>query len=51
VQLARSAYQCNDRRAAFKRKINDLLGSEIREEKAYGDKAAEPTLFAERDRT
>jgi hypothetical protein len=35
VILARSVYQCNDRRAALKRNINDLLGSEIREEKAY----------------
>ncbi len=35
VSLARSVYVCNDRRAAVKRRINDLLGAEIREEKAY----------------
>jgi len=37
VELARSVYQRNDERAAFKRKINDLLGSEIVEEKSYRD--------------
>jgi Tfp pilus assembly protein PilF len=35
VSLARSVYGCNDRRAALKRQINDLLGAEIREEKSY----------------
>ena len=42
VALARSVYQCNDRRAALKRRINDLLGSDIREEKAYGPEEASP---------
>jgi hypothetical protein len=35
VQLARSVYKDNDHRAALKRKINDLLGSRIVEEKSY----------------
>jgi len=33
--LARSVYRHNDRRAALKRRINELLGSAIREEKQY----------------
>jgi len=35
VHLARSVYKKNDHRAALKRKINVLLGSEIIEEKSY----------------
>jgi hypothetical protein len=35
VELARSVYFQNDRRAAVKRQINELLGSTIIEEKAY----------------
>ena len=35
VELARSVYQQNDRRAAIKRRINERLGSEIIEEKSY----------------
>ena len=35
VELARSVYRNNDRRAALKRHVNDLLGSALREEKAY----------------
>jgi hypothetical protein len=35
VALARSVYRRNDERAAIKRRINDLLGSEIVEEKSY----------------
>lgn len=35
VALARSVYRTNDRRAALKRQINDLLGSAIVEEKSY----------------
>jgi tetratricopeptide (TPR) repeat protein len=35
IELARSVYRHNDHRAALKRQINELLGSEIREEKAY----------------
>ena len=35
VQLARSVHQQNDRRAALKRGINDLLGSDLKEEKSY----------------
>lgn len=35
VALARSVYQTNDRRAALKRAINDLLGSRLVEEKSY----------------
>ena len=35
IALARSVYRRNDERAAIKRRINDLLGSEIVEEKSY----------------
>jgi Family of unknown function (DUF6165) len=35
VALARSVYRENDRRAALKRQINELTGSEIVEEKSY----------------
>ncbi len=35
IELARSVYVCNDERAALKRRINELLGSRIVEEKSY----------------
>ena|SRR5579863_4729799 len=35
IELARSVYRNNDRRAAIKRQINELLGSVLVEEKAY----------------
>lgn len=35
VSLARAVYRENDRRAAIKRRINDLTGSEIVEEKSH----------------
>jgi Family of unknown function (DUF6165) len=35
VELARSVYKNNDRRAALKRAINEELGSRIFEEKSY----------------
>ncbi|GAG31084.1 unnamed protein product [marine sediment metagenome] len=35
VELARSIYQDNDRRAAVKRQINELMGSRLIEEKSY----------------
>lgn len=35
IELARSVYRSNDRRAALKRQINELLGSALIEEKAY----------------
>jgi hypothetical protein len=37
VQLARSVYRTNDRRAQLKRRINELSGSPITEEKSYND--------------
>ncbi len=37
IELARSVYIQNDKRAATKRKINDLLGSKIIEEKSYSE--------------
>ena len=37
IELARAVYRTNDRRAAAKRKINDLLGSALVEEKNYAD--------------
>jgi Flp pilus assembly protein TadD len=35
IELARSVYHTNDRRAALKRQIDDLLGSRLVEEKSY----------------
>jgi len=35
IDLARAVYLSNDRRAAVKKRINELLGSEIVEEKSY----------------
>jgi Flp pilus assembly protein TadD len=35
VELARSVYRLNDRRAVLKRRVNALLGSSLREEKGY----------------
>ncbi len=36
IELARSVYRLNDERAALKREIDRLLGSEISEVKSYG---------------
>ena len=35
IELARAVYKTNDRRAALKYRINELLGSELVEEKSY----------------
>ena len=35
IRLARAVYITNDRRAQIKRAIDELLGSELREEKSY----------------
>jgi Family of unknown function (DUF6165) len=35
IALARSVYRTNDERAAFKRRINELLDADIVEEKSY----------------
>ena len=35
VELARAVYHTNDRRSAIKRQIDELVGSEIVEEKSY----------------
>ena len=35
IQLARSVYITNDERSRIKRNINDMLGSELVEEKSY----------------
>lgn len=37
IELARSVYLCNDERAAIKRHVNLLLGSQLIEEKSYAD--------------
>jgi hypothetical protein len=37
IELARSVYGKNDQRAAVKRRINILLGSDLVEEKSYRD--------------
>jgi hypothetical protein len=43
VDLARSVYTNNDRRAALKRKINVRLGSKIVDEKSYAGTPCEPS--------
>jgi hypothetical protein len=35
IALARSVYSINDRRAALKRRIDELVGSELSEQKSY----------------
>lgn len=35
IELARAVYKINDKRAALKYRINELLGSELVEEKSY----------------
>ena len=37
IELARSVYRENDRRARLKRQINEVLGSKIMEEKSYAN--------------
>lgn len=37
IELARAVYVTNDERAAVKKQINILLGSELQEEKSYAD--------------
>jgi Family of unknown function (DUF6165) len=37
IDLARSVYISNDIRATLKRKINDVLSSDLREEKSYAE--------------
>ena len=45
IELARSVYRQNDRRAAVKRRINERLGSRLLEEKSYA--STTPTVSAE----
>jgi hypothetical protein len=40
IELARLVYRANDRRAALKRAVNELLHSPLVEEKSYADPAA-----------
>ena len=54
IALARSVYLKNDERAAIKREINDLCGSQLREEKHYtpysrSELASQPTYSFEQD--
>lgn len=37
IQLARAVYRFNDKRAGIKRELNNVLGSELTEEKSYPD--------------
>ena len=37
VQLARSVYMTNDKRAALKRQVNEVMNSDLFEEKSYAD--------------
>lgn len=39
VELARSVYKNNDHRAALKRRVNELVGSRLVEQKGYADPA------------
>jgi hypothetical protein len=39
IELARLVYRTNDRRAALKRRINELTGSALVEEKSYAGAA------------
>jgi hypothetical protein len=41
ITLARSVYRLNDQRAGLKRQINQLVGSELCEEKSYANSAKE----------
>jgi tetratricopeptide (TPR) repeat protein len=43
IELARSVYRENDRRAALKRAINELLGSRLIEEKSYAGRQEKST--------
>ena len=47
VELARAVYRTNDRRAAIKKEINLLLGSDLVEEKSYKEYLAPGTGAAE----
>lgn len=42
IELARAVYLTNDRRAAIKKQINILLGSDLVEEKSYTDHGGRP---------
>jgi Family of unknown function (DUF6165) len=42
IELARSVYRLNDRRASIKREINEALGSSLIEEKSYQESRQEP---------
>jgi hypothetical protein len=48
VRLARAVYHTNDRRAAVKRALNDLLASELVEEKSYAATTAGARSLSER---
>lgn len=37
IELARSVYRHNDRRALLKKQLNELTGSQLHEEKSYAD--------------
>ena len=42
IELARSVYRLNDRRASIKRQVNEALGSRLMEEKSYQESREEP---------
>ncbi len=42
IELARSVYFTNDKRAAVKRRINEAVGSDLVEEKSYADYSRGP---------
>src|SRR4051812_45785379 len=47
VELARSVYRVNDRRASVKRKINELSGSVVQEVKSYANYQPPPNESGE----
>jgi hypothetical protein len=49
IELARSVYQTNDRRAAVKRRINELLGSRIIEEKSSSSADRDAACFDDQE--
>ncbi len=48
ISLARAVYHRNDERAAIKRAINEVTGSDLIEEKSYADMRSVPVAMPER---
>jgi hypothetical protein len=48
ISLARAVYHRNDERAAIKRAINEVMGSDLIEEKSYADMRSVPVAMSTR---